>query len=398
MLQAHVVRVYPSGEQERLMKRSCGVARKAYNEMLRMWGDSYKAGNKPNWMTVQKAFIQRIDTEFPYMREVGCAAYRQPARHLHSAFSKFFKKVTNYPTVKKKGRGDSYKVDRADHHDHSLTIPKVGTLRCAEAQRFSGRIISATVTPVAGTWEVSLLWETDDKPSYPEPQHAAVGIDLGIKTAVTLSTGEAFEGPKPLKRARRKLRRLAQSLSRKQKGSHRRIRAKTKLARLHRRIRNIRLDWCHKTTAMIANNTHVAVMEDLNTKGMLRNHCLARAISDIGFSTIRSQLEYKMKDRGRELKFADRFYPSSRMCRKCGHLHEGLTLKDRIFTCPSCGHTEDRDVHAAKNLEAITTTQAHWECKGRGEDKAIGCRKTKRASSMKRQLGLDADLSAEYQD
>lgn len=398
MQRAHVVRIYPSGDQERLLKRSCGVARKAYNEMLKMWKAEYESGGKPNWMSVQKAFVARVDTEFPYMREVGSHAYYQPARHLNTAFVNFFDKTSDYPTFKKLGHGDSFKAGPTKHKGYQLSLPRVGTLRCSETPRFVGRIVSATVTPVADTWEVSLLWETSDKPEYPLPTRESVGIDLGIKTAITLSTGEMFEAPKPLHKYKKKLRRLSQSLARKKKGSKNRKTAHIKLSRLHRRIRNIRKDWCHKTTTKIANDTQVAVMEDLNTKGLLRNHCLARAISDIGFYEVERQLEYKMKDRCRELKFADRFYPSSRMCRRCGHIHEGLTLADRIFKCPVCGHTEDRDVHAAKNLEAITTTQAHWERKGRGEDKSIGRRKTKRGSSGKRQLGLNANLLAEPQE
>jgi putative transposase len=398
MLRAHVIRIYPSGEQERLMKRSCGVARKAYNEMLKIWESEYTAGRKPNWMKVQKAFVHRVDAEFPYMREVSCDVYYQPARHLNTAFVGFLKGISEYPTLKKKGYGDSFKACVAVHTDNHITLSKIGDIRCSELPRFSGRIVSATITPIADTWEASLLWETDDKPAYPKPTHSVLGIDLGVKTAITLSTGEKFEGPKPLKANLKKLRRLNKSLSRKQKGSNRRELARITLSRLHRRIRNIRMDWCHKVTTKIANDTQVAVMEDLNTKGMLKNHSMARAISDIGFYEIKRQLTYKMKDRGRELKFADRFFPSSRMCRKCGHIHEGLTLADRIFKCPLCGHTEDRDIHAAKNLESITTTQAHWESKGRGEAKAIGRRKTKRASSTKRQLELNVELSTECQD
>jgi putative transposase len=380
------------------MRRSCGVARKAYNEMLAMWDTAYKSGEKPDWMVIQKAFVGRIDVEFPYMREVGSAAYYQPARHLNSAFSKFFKKQAKYPVFKKKGKEDSYKVESVKHVGNYIILPKVGKIRAAEQPRFSGRVVSGTIRQSADFWEVSILWETDDKPVYLAPKQGVVGIDLGVKTAITLSTGEKFEGPKPLKKYLKKLRTLNKSLSRKKKGANRRLIAKTKLARLHRRIRNIRHDWCHKVTTKIANDTQVAVMENLNTKGMLRNHCLARAISDIGFYKIRQLLEYKMKDRGRELKFADRFYPSSRMCRKCGHVHEGLTLADRIFTCPACSHTEDRDVHAAKNLALVATTQAHWERKGRGEDKAKVSRKTSKAPSMKRQLKLNADIeSAERQ-
>lgn len=374
------------------------MSRKAYNEMLSMWKAEYAAGNKPKWTSIQKAFVARIDAEFPYMREVSSSAYYQPARHLNTAFVAFFRGISGYPQIKKKGNRDAFKAVETTHTGYNLTLPKIGTMRCSEPPRFVGRVLSATVTPVADTWEVSLLWETEDKPEYPPPTNDTVGIDLGVKTAITLSTGEKFEGPKPLHKYKKKLRRLSQSLSRKKKGSKRSELARIKLSRLHRRIRNIRKDWCHKTTTKIANDTQVAVMEDLNTNGMMRNHCLARAISDIGFFDFRRKLEYKMKDRGRELKFADRFYPSSRMCRKCGHIHEGLTLADRTFKCPLCGHTEDRDVHAAKNLEAITTTQAHWERKGRGEAKAIGRRKMKRVSSGKRQLELDAKQLAECQE
>ena len=380
------------------MKRSCGIARKAYNEMLRMWGEDYRAGLKPNWMSIQKKFVCRIDTEFPYMREAYSSVYYQPARHLNNGFSKFFKKTAKYPSFKKKGTGDSFKTVNTTHNENTVTIPKVGDIRCSEPPRYKGRIISATVKPVADTWEVSLLWETDEKAEYPVPKHEAVGLDLGVKTAVTLSTGDTFESPRPLKRYKKELRRAQKSLARKHKGSNRRARAKTSLARLHRRIRNIRLDWCHKVTTKIANDTQVVVLEDLNTKGMLQNHCLARAISDVGFGMLRQQLEYKMKDRGRELKFADRFFPSSKLCRMCGNKHAGLTLADRTFACSVCGHTEDRDVHAAKNLQTITTTQAHWERKGRGEDKAIGRRKAQRASSTKRQLELHPELSGEHQD
>jgi putative transposase len=381
------------------MRRSCGVARKAYNEMLKMWGDEYKAGGKPNWMKIQTAFVKRVPSEFPYMLEVGCDAYYQPSRHLNAAFSKFFKKTAKYPRFKKKGSGDSYKAAAVKHVGNVVTLPKVGNLRCAQLPRYIGRIISATVAPVADTWEVSLLWETGDKQDYPNPKNELVGVDLGIKNAITLSTGETFDAPKPLKKYQKKLRRLNQLLSRKQKGSNRRLVAKTKLARLHRRIRNIRHDWCHKVTTKIANDTQVAVMEDLNTKGMLRNHCLARAISDIGFYKIRQLLTYKMEDRGHELKFADRFYPSSKLCNRCGESHKELTLSDRVFSCPFCGHTEDRDLNAAKNLALVATTQAHWERKGRGEDKAVKVRKNLKAPSMKRQLKLKADIeSAERRD
>ncbi|HSW51179.1 MAG TPA: RNA-guided endonuclease TnpB family protein [Bryobacteraceae bacterium] len=396
---AHVIRLYPSGHQESLMRRACGVSRKAFNVMLDMWGEQYKAGEKPNWMKIQAAFVARIDTEFPYMRELDSAVYYQPARHLNTAFIQFFKKNSKYPKFKKRGQHDSFKCMRAVHEGRRVKIPKIGWMRTSELPRFAGRIISATISRVADTWEISLLWETDEaivrQCKAPRP---AVGVDLGIKTAMTLSTGETFEAPKPLKGAFKRLKRAQRRLARTQKGSKRSQAQRTRVARIHRRIRNIRKDFSHKATSKIADENQVIVLEDLNVRGLLKNHSLARAICDVGFFELRRQLEYKAADRGGTVLYADRFFPSSRMCRKCEHIHEGLTLADRTFCCPVCGHTEDRDLHAAKNLEAITTTQAHWGSNGRGEAKAIGRRKTKRASSAKRQLAHLLDSSGGPQD
>lgn len=396
---AHVVRLYPSGFQENLMWRSCGVARKAFNEMLEMWGNQYKAGERPDWMKVQAAFVARIDTEFPYMREVACDVYRQPARHLNSAFSAFFKKRANYPKFKKCGENDSFKCGRITHEGFHVKLPKIGIVRVSELPRFTGRIISATIRPVADTWEMSILWETSEAVIRScESPRPAVGIDLGIKTAMTLSSGETFASPKPLAANKKRLRRAQRRLRKMKKGSKRRQKQKVKIARIHRRIRNVRKDFCHKATTKIADENQVIVLEDLNVSGMLRNHKLARAISDIGFFELQRQLEYKVADRGGEVLYADRFFPSSRMCRKCGHLHENLTLADRTFVCPACGYTEDRDLHAAMNLESITTTQAHWGSNGRGEAKSRASRKVGRGSSGKRQLAHLPELSGGPQE
>ena len=367
--------------------------------MLDMWGEQHKAGEKPNWMKIQAAFVARIDAEFPYMRELDSAVYYQPARHLNNAFTLFFKKHARYPKFKKRGQHDSFKCMRTAHVGYKVKIPKIGWMRTSEQPRFTGRIISSTISRLADTWEISILWETDDaivrQCQNPRP---AVGIDLGIKTALTLSTGETFEAPKPLKASLKRLKRAQRRLSRTVKGSKRRATQRLKVARIHRRIRNIRKDFSHKATSKIADENQVIVLEDLNVAGMLKNHCLARAISDVGFFELKRQLEYKVAARGGAVLHADRFFPSSRMCRVCNNIHEGLTLADRVFKCPVCGHTEDRDLHAAKNLESITTTQAHWGSNGRGEAKVRGGRKAARTSSAKRQLAPLAELSAGPQE
>ena len=323
------------------------------------------------------------------MRNVSCYVYYQPARNLNSAFSSFFKGKTNYPVYKKKGVADNFKTFYIEYDKNNIKLQKIGTMRAAESPRFTGKIISATVNKIADTWEVSILYDTEDKPETPTSNREAVGVDLGIKTAIILSSGEKIDSPKPLKKYLRKLKRSQRRLSNRKKGSKRCERQRMKVARIHRRIRNIRKDFLHKATTKIVDENQIIVLEDLNVKGMLRNHCLARAISDIGFGEFRRQIEYKAEWKGRKVILADRFFPSSRLCPVCDHIHDGLTLKDRDFICPKCNYHCDRDINAAENLESITTTQAHWESNGRGEAKAIGRRNPKRVSSMKRQPKLD---------
>ena len=225
-----------------------------------------------------------------------------------------------------------------------------------EPLRFANaHITRATVSRRADGWYVSLCCRIPDLSHLPPAQnHGTVGVDLGIDTMAVLSDGTRFYAPKPLKRLLYKLKRLQRKLSRAQKGSRNRSSLRVQVARLHRRIADIRLDAIHKVTSYISSNYSRVVIEDLNVRGMMKNHKLARAIADIGFYEFRRQLEYKMKMRGGELIIADRFFPSSKRCRFCGEDNHGLKLSDRSWTCPNkkCGKfIEDRDLNAAINLE-----------------------------------------------
>ena len=213
-----------------------------------------------------------------------------------------------------------------------------------------------TISLRAGRWFVA--YQTDAEPQPSEHLKGCVGVDLGVKTLATLSQGPPVPAVKPYRKAKKRLARLQRSVSRKQKGSKNRAKAIKRLAQVHYRVACIRADATHKLTSRLAKNHGEVVIEDLNVSGMLKNHRLAQAIADGGFYEFRRQLEYKCEWYGSKLKVVDRFYPSSKMCSSCGHVHKGLKLQDRIFVCPSCGFTLDRDLNAARNLEKAGSSTA----------------------------------------
>lgn len=210
--------------------------------------------------------------------------------------------------------------------------------------------MSAVVSRTADRWYVSLAVQIETAPLACDNQGGRVGVDLGVKHLATLSTGEKVDGPKPLRAALKVLRRTNRQLARRVKFSANWHKTKTKLGRLHARIAAIRSDTLHKLTTTLTTTYQQIVIEDLHVKGMVQNRKLARAISDMGLGRFRQMLTYKAEAYSCEVIVADRWFPSSKMCRICGVLNESLTLKDRVFHCGDCGHTEDRDVHAATNL------------------------------------------------
>jgi putative transposase len=230
-----------------------------------------------------------------------------------------------------------------------------------EALRFAGKPLSVTISRVADRWFASIAVEIEHTPPVRENQ-AAVGVDLGVKTMATLSDGTVIEGPKALRRYLGKLRRLSCSLSRKIKGSTNWCKPVGRLARLHARIANIRCNALHQATTSIVRRFTLVGIEALNVGGMLTNHKLARAIADIGAYEFRRQLEYKTAMHGAVVVMADRFFPSSKMCNRCGAVYAELTLDRREWTCAGCGAFHDRDFNAAINLERFAASCAATAC------------------------------------
>jgi IS605 OrfB family transposase len=263
-----------------------------------------------------------------------------------------------------------------------LHIPNLGWVRMREVLRIQGKLMSATVSRVADRWFVSLTVEVHGPTSSPAKNQGVVGVDLGVTTPATLSTGERVTGPKPHKALLGRLRRLSRGLSRRVKGSANRKKARAKLARLHARIGNIRRDALHQLTSDLTSRFHTIGIEDLNVHGMVKNGHLARSISDMGFNELRRQLQYKAAQRSSVVHVADRWYPISKLCSECGAQNEALTLRDRNWTCV-CGATHDRDVHAAINLRdlAVRSTVSVCEEEGAGSGRRTG---VKRASAKQK--------------
>jgi len=221
-------------------------------------------------------------------------------------------------------------------------------------------------------WFISLNVELDQPLQTCESQ-AGIGVDLGVRRLATLSNGEEFEGPKPLKKQLGKLKRLQRQLSRKQKGSNNRNKVRIKVARLHYRISCIRQDTLHKLTSHLSNNFAAIAIEDLNVKGMMSNHVLARSIADMGFYEFRRQLGYKSQMRNNHIEVVDRWFPSSKRCSHCHVINDSITLSDRVFKCNNCGLEIDRELNAAINLESTVSSTGFQACgeKGAGSNGSL---------------------------
>ena len=356
---AHKIEIVPRPEQATYFRKACGTARFTYNWGLARWNELYSSGEKPTWLRLKKELNTIKETQFPWMYEVTKCAPEGALADLGRAFDSYLRgpikkggRRARKPTFKKKGRcRDSFYVsnDQFVIDDCRIRLPHIGYVPMRERLRFAGRILGATVSREADRWFVAVQVEVEEVPVQRESQ-APVGIDLGIAHAATLSTGRYYDAPKSLARSLKKLRRLSRSLSRKQQGSRNREKARVRLARLHRRVANIRRDWTHKLTTNLTRKYGLIAMEDLALGNIMQNRHLSRAIADVGLGELRRQLRYKAPRRGGRVICVDRFFPSSKRCRRCGTSHDSLTLADRIFNCPACGHREDRDVHAARNI------------------------------------------------
>lgn len=394
MHRVHKIKLDPTQEQAIYFARACGVARFAYNWALAAWKEEYEAGGKPNEAALRKRLNSIKATEFPWMLEVTKVAPQNAIKNVGVAFQNFFRRVKQggkpgYPRFKKKGLHDSFRADNGPANADSnavecvgktIKLPKCGVVKMRETLRFSGRTLAATVSKHADGWYVAILVDTSDCLSG-RLDGGVVGVDLGIKELATLSTGEVIPSLKPHRAAHARLVRLSRSLSRKQKGSSNRAKAKIKLAKLHQRISNIRVDALHKLTTKLATEFDTIAIEDLNVAGMLRNRCLARSIADAGFAEFRRQLTYKAEMTGAQVVVVDRFFQSSKTCHSCGTIHM-MKLSNRVMVC-ACGNTMDRDLNAAINLKNYAVSSTVSAC---GEESSGHSSTVTKLASVKQEI------------
>lgn len=296
-----------------------------------------------------------------WLREVDATALQSSLRDLDTAYQNFFRRV-------KKGEKPGYPKFKSKHHskksykskcvgtnikvlDKAVQLPKLGLVKCRISKEVKGRILSATISQnPSGKYFVSICC-TDAGIKPMPPTGAAVGIDVGIKAFAVTSDGVSYPNHKYLAKSEKKLARLQRQLSRKSKGSRRREKARIKVARLHEHIANQRQDAAHKLSTQLIRENDIICIEDLSPKNMVRNHRLAKSISDAGWGEFRRQLKYKAEWHGKKAVTVGRFFPSSQLCSNCGAQWSGTKdLSVRQWTCPVCGAIHDRDVNAARNI------------------------------------------------
>ncbi|MGW1070185.1 RNA-guided endonuclease InsQ/TnpB family protein [Streptomyces aureus] len=351
-------RFYPTDEQAAELSRTFGCVRLVYNKALeertRAW---YGEQRRISYVQSSAALTQWKKTEeLAFLSEVSCVPLQQALRHLQTAFGSFFARRAKYPHFKSRKKSKAtaeYTRSAFTWRDGKLMLAKMADpldIRWSRPLPEGAEPTTVTVSrDAAGRWFVSLLCQ-DTITAVPAAT-AAVGIDAGITSLVTLSTGEKIANPRHERRDRARLARAQRALSRKAKGSANRAKARRKVAKVHARIADRRRDFLHKLSTRLVRENQTVVIEDLSVRNLLKNGKLARAVSDASWTELRSMLEYKCAWYGRELVVIDRWFPSSKLCGGCGAVREKLPLHVREWTC-GCGAVHDRDVNAARNILA----------------------------------------------
>ncbi len=351
---AYKFRIYPSPEQETVLRKTIGSCRFVYNWALAQRREAWVQEKKSvNYAKTCKALTELKESpEREWLNEVSSVCLQQSLRNLDVAFVNFFKKRGGYPAFKSRKNGGSARFlgNAFRIEGDSLFLAKIKTpLKVVWSRKLSGEPNQCVVSQnAAGQWFASFLCE-EEIAKLP-PSDKKIGVDLGIETFASTSDGQKFGQPKRIRRLRKKLARLQRQHSRKQKGSKNREKARRKVARLHQHINDVRKDFLHKLSTKLIRENQTIALEDLAVKNMVHNRKLSRCISEQGWREFRTMLEYKAEWYGRELIIVDRFWPTSKTCSCCGRKAD-LSLKDRRWTC-ECGVTHDRDINAAKNILA----------------------------------------------
>ena len=359
MLKTHKIALDPNNVQATQFAQHCGYARVAYNHVLADFKDGLANDEWRSHIELNKRFnaIKRDTYEW-------CSQLNQRAAHnaiyfnFQDAIKRWKSGQSLFPKFKKRSKGQSFQADAGRGttiiEGQRIKLPKIGWVRMFQKLRHLGTIVKVVICKTAHRWFASITVDTFDNDTIHDIRHhPIVGVDVGIKHLAVTSEGIYYENPKALRRYERKLKRLSRQLSRRKKGSRNWRKTKIKLAKLHYRITCVRQDVQHKATTAIVNGASRIGIESLNVAGMLKNHQLAKALSDASLSSFLAMLKYKAERISVKIVEADTFYPSSKTCSNCGVKDSDLSLSDRTYHCSRCDHTQDRDLNAAINLRNV---------------------------------------------
>ena len=368
MLRSLKVRLYPTASQTTQINKLLGSCRVVYNQTLNRKINQYKEYNiSENRSTLSYWFHHELlnNPDFAYLKEQNTKVLNQAINDMIIAFDRFFKLHTGYPKFKSKHnnkqscrfvKGAISK--RNDYTTYKLSLANIKNIKfkCNKKyaeylQKNKANIRQATLTKLpCGEYNLSILVDGDLTHKGVKDTNNCIGIDLGVKDFVITSEGEVFNNLHFKKNETNKLKRLQKHLSRKVKGSNNRNKLRIKLAKVYKKINDKKQYYLHQVSNSLINENQVICMENLNVKGMLKNHKLAESISEMNFGEFKQMLEYKARWYNRKLVYVDRFYPSSKTCSCCGHIYKELSLNEREWTCPQCNTYHDRDVNAAVNI------------------------------------------------
>ena len=372
MLRTYRYRLYPTASQRESIRKNIDACRFVYNWALERKNAVYKTNGTSLGEYDLNNLLKDLKIEHQFLQNAYSQSLQQSVKRLHKAFQNFFRRVKRgdeapgFPKFRsKRYHRQSFDVPQGlkiDFEERRVYLPKIGLVKTVFHRRFNGTPRMCTVVSTnTGKFFICIVVEDGKNPLRKKrvTKRNSIGIDVGLKTYSTLSTGEKFENPRYLQSSLKRLQCLHRRLSRKKKGSKNREKARIRLGRCYEKIRNQRVDFQQKLSTQLIRENQGIMVESLNVSGMRKNRRLSRAISDAAWSSFLNMLRYKAELHGVTLIEVGMFEPSTKLCHVCGFKNDELTLKDREWTCPECQTTHDRDINAALNIKMIGLSVYH---------------------------------------